>query len=298
MRAVNRWLQVATGTFLALAGAAAVSAHQPSTEIRGSVTARRDCAVQVSFEARADVGPAVGDGAAFTARIDGIEIDAGRGDVVDVTPGLPWVRVSQGRPALGHEAVIHATGRPVDEPASPPSPIERTAAPTPPQQLGLVRHRIDGVGQFWLPRHLTPRVEREGPYWTIVANAEGRAAGDLRVTMKKGAYFGDDQAQQVGFEEVTWYVESARLAEMTGDEFDRNTLWTGRRIRGPMDCFSGSYVAGAKKRKKTMRLWGVTCFGPDPAVYYTLGFVARVAKLEADADSTVEWIVRSLAPEP
>lgn len=137
---------------------AAAWAEAPGTEIPGSVTARREGAVRVSFEPRADVVPAVGDAAAFKTLIQGIEVDAGRGEVVEVEPASAWVRVSSVRPALGNQVLIRATGRPA--PKEKREPARATPpAPVPPPALGLVRHDLNGIGRVWLPRPAPRRRE-------------------------------------------------------------------------------------------------------------------------------------------
>jgi hypothetical protein len=88
--------------------------------------------VQVSFEPRAGVGPALGDAVTFSTEIDGIRVDAGHGEVAEAEAGSVWVRVSRGRPGLGHTAVIRATGRgeqPRVQPAPPPTSREAARGP-------------------------------------------------------------------------------------------------------------------------------------------------------------------------
>jgi hypothetical protein len=126
------------GVVLALA-AAGPAAAQAATEMAGSVTARREGAVQVSFEPRAGVRPAVGDAVTFSTEIDGIRVDAGQGEVAEVEATAVWVLVSRGRPALGHRAVIGATGGPGTShpPGSPGRPHTSREAASGPEYIDL-----------------------------------------------------------------------------------------------------------------------------------------------------------------
>jgi hypothetical protein len=104
--------------------AVALAAEPATTEVQGSATARRAGAVQVSFERHLEAAPRAGDRVEFSTGIDGIRVDAGQGEVAEVGASSAWVRVSRGRPGLGHHAVIRATGR-----GEPPQP---RAHPVPP----------------------------------------------------------------------------------------------------------------------------------------------------------------------
>ncbi len=295
---MSQWLQVATGVFLALAAAATSPADEPSTEIHGGVTARREGAVQVSFEPRSDVGPAVGDAATFTTSIEGIPVDAGGGEVVEVHAGSVWVSVSRGRPTLGNRAVIRATGRPTDRPARGAA-VEPRPAPTPPPELGLVQHRIEGVGRLWLPRDLRPRPhEQNGPFWQLIAETSGRSRGLRRVDIKRTARIGDGT---LDVDDPHLYAEALRLSR------DERGNWTpsrpvmrrfeNRRVRGPVECYCDSYDAIPPDRRKSLRLWGVTCLPDNPGMVDQFIFIGPLAASGADADTAVEWIVRSFEPE-
>jgi hypothetical protein len=256
--------------------------------------------VQVSFDPRAEVGPAVGDTTTFTTSIDGIEVRAGQGEVVEIDGASVWVRVSQGRPALGHQAVISATGKPlVPEARDPGARAAIPDAPTPPPALRLVPHRLEGVGQLWLPPALHPRIESPGPYWKVVAEAGGRSAGQLRVNIERHLNPGGDRTPILETREAYAFAEALRYSsgpfQRKGGEYvsDPATRWTNRPLRAPSGCLSQSHDSGMKDRRRAVRLWAVTCFARDPTIFLDFEFVAHHAELDARADATVEWIVRS-----
>lgn len=155
------------GLALVLAAGAAVSAEAATTEIEGTVTARRAGAVQVSFGPRAGVGPAVGDAVTFSTEIDGIRVDAGQGEVSDVEAASIWVRVSRGRPSLGNTAVIRVTGTPVPPQPSSRQPTPANTGSSGPANETLAPRQIEGVGELLLPGYMTPRVIKPGPFWTV-----------------------------------------------------------------------------------------------------------------------------------
>jgi formylglycine-generating enzyme required for sulfatase activity len=98
--------------FFLLAGAlgANPASAAEAKEIRGTVKARRDGALRVDFTPVAGLVPQVGDMVAFSTEIQGITVDAGQGEVVEIAPGTVWVRVVKGRPDLEMTAVVNATG--------------------------------------------------------------------------------------------------------------------------------------------------------------------------------------------
>ncbi|RPI21729.1 MAG: PDZ domain-containing protein, partial [Actinobacteria bacterium] len=102
--------RVALAVVLVLATTAA-AAERPPAEIVGSVIAHRAGAVQVSFGSHPEAVPRAGDRVEFSVEIDGIRVDAGAGKVLDVTRQSAWVEIEKGRPDLGMQARIHATGR-------------------------------------------------------------------------------------------------------------------------------------------------------------------------------------------
>jgi TPR repeat protein len=84
-----------------------------ATEITGTVTAKRDDSVQVTFAPHDTAGPKIGDKVAFSKEIPGtggIKAKAGEGTVTGVDGATVWVKTTDNRPNLKMDAVIQATG--------------------------------------------------------------------------------------------------------------------------------------------------------------------------------------------
>jgi tetratricopeptide (TPR) repeat protein len=122
-------------------------------EIVGSVTARRAGAVQVALEPHPGTAPQVGDRVEFSAWIEDIEVDAGEGTVRETGEGSVWVDITRGRPNLGMEARIHATGR-AAVPAVPPPPPRPEPRPEP-----VVPDRVDEFERRAMIHHVRAFLE-------------------------------------------------------------------------------------------------------------------------------------------
>lgn len=97
--------------------------YSMATELQGTVTAKKNGALQVSFPANNSSGPQKGDDVAFSLEMQGIEINAGTGKVSEVGQGFVWVDHLTGNANLNHHAVIQATGKPFrTKPPTKPSP--------------------------------------------------------------------------------------------------------------------------------------------------------------------------------
>ncbi len=83
-----------------------------STDIIGTITARREGTVSVEFKPNTKASPKLGDLVDFQTEIQDIEVDAGKGEVVEVNSSNVWVKVLKGRPHLKMSGIIHATGKP------------------------------------------------------------------------------------------------------------------------------------------------------------------------------------------
>jgi tetratricopeptide (TPR) repeat protein len=164
----------------AVTGEASPGAPEPAA-IRGSVSAGRAGAVQVSFEAHPEAAPRAGDRVDFSTEIDGIRVDAGQGEVSEVEATSVWVRVSRGRPDLGHNAVILATGQ-----AKRPGSSPQQARP-----LGS-REAAAGPKYIDLPANLGALPFEPNPPWPDVIARGGRRlrrpAGGWRQVDGSGAW--------------------------------------------------------------------------------------------------------------
>jgi hypothetical protein len=82
------------------------------TEITGTVTAKRADLVKVEFKPHKTAGPKVGDKVDFKTIMQGLEVNAGQGEVTESESSSTWVKIKKGRPNLKMTALIHATGKP------------------------------------------------------------------------------------------------------------------------------------------------------------------------------------------
>ncbi len=85
---------------------------QGATQIFGIVTAKRANSVKVEFKPHKNAGPQEGDNVDFKTMVQGIEVNAGQGEVSEGESGSVWVKIKKGRPNLKMTASIHATGEP------------------------------------------------------------------------------------------------------------------------------------------------------------------------------------------
>jgi PDZ domain len=83
-----------------------------TTDITGTITARRESAVKVEFKAHPKAAPKVGDRVDFKTMMQGFEAKAGKGEVTEVEASHVWVKVLEKNPKLKMTGVIHATGIP------------------------------------------------------------------------------------------------------------------------------------------------------------------------------------------
>jgi hypothetical protein len=86
-----------------------------TTDITGTITARRQGAVKVEFKANPKAGPKVGDKVDFKTMMQGFEAKAGKGEVMKVEASHVWVKVLEKNPRLKMTGIIHATGLPGPE---------------------------------------------------------------------------------------------------------------------------------------------------------------------------------------
>lgn len=98
-----------------------------AADLLGTVTARKNGALMVSFSTDETSAPQIGDEVSFSLLLQGIEIDAGSGKVAEIGTGFAWVEQLTGNPNLNHSALIHATGQPL--PAAPP--VRQQPSPPP-----------------------------------------------------------------------------------------------------------------------------------------------------------------------
>ncbi|MFQ5443954.1 MAG: PDZ domain-containing protein, partial [Nitrospinales bacterium] len=91
-----------------------------TTDITGTITARRLGAVKVEFKAHPKAGPKVGDKVDFKTEIQGFEAKAGKGEVTEVESSHVWVKVLEKNPKLKMTGIIHATGLPVTQKSRSP----------------------------------------------------------------------------------------------------------------------------------------------------------------------------------
>jgi hypothetical protein len=91
-----------------------------AAEIQGTVTARKNGALRVTFAADQTSCPQKGDRVDFSLFLQGIEVDAGIGKVAEAGADFAWVDHLTGNADLHHLALIHATGQPTQ--TAPPAP--------------------------------------------------------------------------------------------------------------------------------------------------------------------------------
>ena len=89
------------------------SAAHGVTEITGTVTEKQTTSVKVEFKPHKTAGPKGGDRVDFKKIIQGLEVNAGQGEVTEVKGNFVWVRILNGRPNLKMIGAIAATGFPV-----------------------------------------------------------------------------------------------------------------------------------------------------------------------------------------
>jgi len=82
------------------------------TEITGTVTSKRADSVKVEFAPHKTAGPKVGDKVDFKTMMQGLEVNAGQGEVTESESSSTWVKINKGHPNLKMTALIHATGKP------------------------------------------------------------------------------------------------------------------------------------------------------------------------------------------
>jgi len=101
----------------------------PESDIDGTVTAKRSGELKATYTASGKSVPKRGDKVDFIYTLQGIEIDAGRGEVSEAGEDFVWIRVLSGRPDLKQVARIHATGQASAalvakrQPPPPPEPL-------------------------------------------------------------------------------------------------------------------------------------------------------------------------------
>jgi hypothetical protein len=88
------------------------SAAFASIQITGTVTAKRAGSVKIEFKPHKTAGPQSGDLVDFKTMIQGIEVNAGQGEVTESETNFAWGKIIKGRPNLKMTAFIHATGEP------------------------------------------------------------------------------------------------------------------------------------------------------------------------------------------
>ena len=84
-----------------------------ATEIKGSVSAKQDNLLEVTFEPHDTAKPAIGDTVSFSKKIPGtggLTARAGDGTVTEIKENIVWVKTKDNRPGPKMDAVIYATG--------------------------------------------------------------------------------------------------------------------------------------------------------------------------------------------
>jgi hypothetical protein len=279
-------LAAAWTLFVAAAGAA-----QQSSDITGTVTARRGEQVRVEIEPRPDVAPVAGDRVAFSTEIRGIPVGGGSGEVSDVEAGAVWVRVTSGAPGLGMNATIAATGTPSSAPGATPLPaapeVSAGAATPEPAPVPAARPLPDPDGDG-----LQPRVFGDGIAEMLVPFGLPMTADETHSFAwhftSPGELTDEWLVQVHHFKRAVGTIEELHREFADSDFRQFNGLrrrYEGRRIDGGMDCrvSSGEVTPFA--------LWTAHCRqdGDD----YRVFIVADPARLR-DADAVVARIVASL----
>jgi hypothetical protein len=90
-----------------------------AAEMRGTVTARKHGALQVSFATDGACCPQKGDRVDFSLLLQGIEVGAGSGYVAEIGEDFVWVDHLTGNADLNHRALVQATGQPTQ--TAPPA---------------------------------------------------------------------------------------------------------------------------------------------------------------------------------
>lgn len=204
----------------------------PIVQLEGTVAARRGGALEVRFEPRDGVVPRAGDLVSFSLEIDGIVAAGGSGSVLEVETDLVWVEVAAGRPDLGMNASISATGR-VDPNAEVERLQRRALAGDCEGVRPALRRRADAGSPLaatllgWLQmRGSCGARETEAGLELVRGAAEGgfaRAMRGLSVAYGSGMTGAVDRAAA-----VAW----ARRAAATGDPWGSGRLYyEGKVIR-------------------------------------------------------------------